>query len=124
MRPAPILPTAAGWHRLAVALVAALALFECLWELSLAPLRPGGSWLALKALPLALIWLPLARGKRKTRQWASLLLPLYAAEAIVRALTEPGRHGLAATFATVLALAALAAVLISFRAERHLPPDR
>jgi len=110
--------TAASWHRLAVALVAALALFEGLWELALAPLRPGGSWLALKALPLALLWLPLARGARRARQWASLLLPLYAAEGIVRAMTETGRHALAASVATTLALATLAAVLMSFRAEK------
>jgi len=111
----PNIPTAARWHRLAVALVAGLALFEGLWELSLAPLRPGGSWLALKAVPLALIWLPLAQGKRKARQVASLVLPLYFAEGIVRALTEPGRHAHVATVATALALAALAAVLMSFR---------
>ena len=118
MRLAPNAVTAPSWHRLAVALVAALALFEGLWELSLAPLRPGGSWLALKAMPLALLWLPLARGKRRARQWASLLLPLYAAEGIVRALTEPGRHAHVATVATALALAALATVLMSFRSEK------
>ena len=110
--------TTASWHRLAVALVAALALWEVLWELSLAPLRPGGSWLAGKALPLALLWPPLARGVRRARQWASLLLPLYAAEGIVRAMTEPGRHGQVASVATALALAALAAVLLSFRGEK------
>ena len=112
------IPAAARWHRLAVALVAGLALFEGLWELSLAPLRPGGSWLALKAVPLALIWLPLAQGRRKARQVASLVLPLYAAEGIVRALTEPGRHAHVASVATALALAALAAVLISFKMEK------
>ena len=121
MASVPKVPTAAHWHRLAVALVAGLALFEGLWELLLAPLRPGGSWLALKAVPLALIWLPLNLGKRKARQLASLLLPLFAAEGIVRALTEPGRHARVATVATVLALAALVAVLMSFRAE---PPTR
>lgn len=113
-----MVPAAAHWHRLAVALVAALALLEGLWEISLAPLRPGGSWLALKALPLALLWLPLVRGRRRARQWASLVLPLYAAEGLVRALTEPGRHGYVATVATTLALVALAAVLISFRVKR------
>jgi len=112
------IPAAAHWHRLAVALVAGLALLEGLWELSLAPLRPGGSWLALKAVPLALIWLPLAQGRRKARQVASLVLPLYAAEGIVRALTEPGRHAHVASVATALALAALAAVLISFKMEK------
>ena len=41
--------------RLAVAGVVALALLELLWELLLAPLGPRGSWLALKALPLAVL---------------------------------------------------------------------
>ena len=110
---------AARWHRLAIALVAALALLEALWELALAPLRPGGSWLALKAVPLALIWLPMVRGSRQVRQGASLLLPLFAAEAIVRAVTETGRHALVAAAAAALAAGALAAVLMSFRAERQ-----
>jgi len=102
------------WQRWAVALVAALALLEVLWELVLAPLRPGGSWLALKALPLALLWWPLARGKVRPRQIASLLLPLYFGEGIVRALTEHGRHAQVAALATAIALAALVAVLVSF----------
>ncbi len=118
MRPACADSNAARWQRRAVALVAALALFTALWELWLAPLKPGGSWLALKALPLAWVWFPLARGERTARQVASLLLPLYAGEGVVRALTEQGRHGQIAGIATVLALAALAALLLSFRAER------
>jgi uncharacterized membrane protein len=109
---------AARWQRLAVALVAALALLELLWELWLAPLQPGGSWLALKALPLALIWSGLARGDVNARQAAALLLPFYFAEGIVRALTESGRHALVAVVATVLVVAAFGAVLMSFRAER------
>jgi uncharacterized membrane protein len=117
------LASAARWHRAAVALVAGLAIFEALWELSLAPLRPGGSWLALKALPLALLWLPLARGGRRARQTASLLLPLFAAEGVVRALTEFGRHAAVATAATVLALAALVTLLLSFAAERKTGSD-
>ncbi len=110
---------AARWHRLAVAGVAALGLLDLLWELQLAPLRPGGSWVALKALPLVLLWWPLARGSRKARQVASLLLPLYVAEGIVRAASEGGRHALVASVATILALATCAAVLLSFRAERR-----
>jgi len=102
---------------MAVAALAALTLFEALWELWLAPLAPGGSWLALKALPLAWLWFPFARGERRARQIVSLLLPLYAGEGIVRALTEPGRHAFAAGLATVLALAALATLLLSFRAD-------
>jgi len=110
---------AVRWQRLAVAAVAALALLEVLWELWLAPLRPGGSWLALKALPLALLWPGLSRGAMKAGQWLALLLPLYVAEAIVRALTEGGRHRLVAWTATVLAGMAFVAVLASFRAARR-----
>jgi uncharacterized membrane protein len=102
-------------ERLAIATVAALVLLELLWELWLAPLRPAGSWLALKALPLALLWPGLARGARKARQWLALLLPLYVAEGIVRALTEGGRHGIVALAATILAGVAFAALLASFR---------
>ena len=104
----PPVTEAIRWQQRAVALVGAAALYAALWELWLAPLRPGGSWLALKALPLAGLWLPLARGNRRARQAASLIL---------RALTEPSRHAFAATVGTVLAIAALAAILQSFRAE-------
>ena len=118
MPPAPNLSATASWHRLAVALVAGLAFCEGLWELWLAPIRPGGSWLALKVVPLAWVWFSLMRGKRKARQAASLMLPLFAAEGIVRAMTEPGRHAYVAAVAAALALAALVSILLSFRAER------
>jgi uncharacterized membrane protein len=110
-----IAPAGARWQRLAVALAAALVLLDVLWELWLAPLQPTGSWLALKALPLALIWPYLARGAIKARQAAALLLPFYFAEGIVRALTESGRHALVAWMAAGLAIAAFGAVLMSFR---------
>ena len=117
MPPAPNLSAAARWHRLAVALLAGLVFCEGLWELSLAPLRPGGSWLALKVVPLTWVWFSLVRGKRRARQVASLMLPLFAAEGTVRAMTESGRHAYVAAVAAALALAALAAILLSFRAE-------
>ena len=116
----PRLADANGGHlqRLVVALVAALILLELLWETVLAPVRPGGSWLALKALPLALAWPGLARGHLRSRQVASLLLPFYFADAIVRALSEPGRHGVVAGSAAALSLAAFVALLVSFRRAR------
>jgi len=49
---------------------------------------------------------------------ANLAASLFAAEGIVRAMTESGRHAYVATVATALALAALAAILLSFRAEK------
>jgi uncharacterized membrane protein len=109
---------AARWHRVAVASILALTLTELLWETLLAPLRPGGSWLALKALPLAILWLVLARGSHRARQAASLLLPIYFGEALVRALSEPGRHAFVAATAAALAAIAFGALLMSFRGAR------
>jgi uncharacterized membrane protein len=106
---------AARWHRIALAAVFALTLTELLWETLLAPLRSGGSWLALKALPLAILWLAMGRGSHRARQAASLLLPIYFGEALVRALSEGGRHALVAATAAGIAGVAFAALLASFR---------
>lgn len=108
----------ARWQRIGIALVAALILVELLWETVLAPVRPGGTWLALKALALALVWPGIARGRVRSRQIASLLLPFYFAEAIARAVTENGRHGIVAGAAAALSAAAFVALMLSFRAAR------
>jgi uncharacterized membrane protein len=81
-------------------------IFLCLaWELWLAPLRPGGSWLALKALPLLLPLLGVLNGRRYTYQWASMLILAYLAEGVVRAATESGTAAALALAETLLALA-------------------
>jgi uncharacterized membrane protein len=105
-------------QRLLVALIGALVLIELLWEVVLAPVRPGGSWLALKAVPLALLWPGIARGRTSSRRIASLLLPFYIAEAFVRATTEPGRHAVVASCAATLGAAAFVALMLSFRRAR------
>ena len=60
------------------------------WELWLAPLRPGGSWLALKAAPLALPLGGVLCGRRYTYQWSSMLVLAYFAEGVMRAWSERG----------------------------------
>ena len=60
------------------------------WELWLAPLRPGGSFLALKAAPLALAIPGILNGRRYTYQWSSMLILAYFAEGVVRAWSERG----------------------------------
>ncbi len=102
--------------RVTIAGMVALMLLEVLWELVLAPL-PGGRWLAVKALPLAVLLPGVARGARRPRQWLALIVPWYLAEALVRALTEPGRYGLVAGMAAALAVITFAATLAWFRAE-------
>ena len=103
--------------RLAVAATLALLLLTLLWELVLAPLGGHASWLALKALPLAILFPALARGARRARQWLALLLPFYAAEALVSAFAEHGRHALVAGCALVVAVVAFVALLAWFRGD-------
>jgi uncharacterized membrane protein len=102
------MPAAEPWRRATVALLAALALLEICWELWLAPLKPGGSWLVLKALPLVALWPGVARGRTRALQWILLLLPWYFAEGVVRGFSESGRHALCAVTASALSLAAIA----------------
>jgi uncharacterized membrane protein len=74
----------------AVAALAALIGLCLAWELWLAPLRPGGTLVALKALPLALPLPGLLAGRRYTYQWASLLILGYLAEGATRAWSDAG----------------------------------
>lgn len=110
-----------GLSRILNASVVTLCLLLVLWELWLAPLREGGSWLALKALPLALAIPGLLRGSRYTRQWLSLLMPFYLAEGIVRAFSEPGRVRVVSFAEMGLALAAFVAILTMLRRPRGGP---
>ena len=93
----------------------ALLLLELLCELVLAPLAGHPSWLALKALPLAVLLPGAANGAVRPRQWLALLLPFYAAEALTRALAEHGRHARVAGVAGATATVAFVALLAWFR---------
>lgn len=91
------------FNRLASTSLVAL-LFLCLaWELWLAPLRPGGTMLALKALPLLLPLFGILRGKRYTHQWTSMLALAYVTEGLVRAVSDQGASQALAIAETVLA---------------------
>lgn len=80
----------------------ALILLCVIWELFLAPLRPGGSWLVLKVMPLLLPLAGILRGKRYTYQWASMLILLYFTEGVVRAFSDPGQSRVYAALEIVL----------------------
>jgi len=112
-------PAPRAFERILPAAVLALCAILILWEIWLAPIRQGGSWLVLKALPLAIALPGLFRGRLYTRQWLSLLLPLYAAEGIVRAWTEPGRVLVLAVAEIVLALVAFIAIMAAARAAKR-----
>lgn len=85
-------------------MLAALTLLCLAWEWKLAPLRPGGSALVLKALPLAAALPGVLRRRLYTLQWASMLVLLYFAEGIVRGMTDPAPGNLLGWIEAALAL--------------------
>ena len=102
----PALPSrVAATRAVAVAATLALIALGLAWELWLAPLRPGGSWWALKVLPLALPLAGLLRLRLYTYRWTSLLVWLYVGEGLMRAGSE---HGMARALALAQVLLATA----------------
>ena len=100
-----------------VSLIALLALC-LLWELWLAPLRPGGSLLALKAAPLVLPLAGIYAGRRYTYQWSSLLVLAYLAEGVVRAWSESGISQLLAVAEIALSVACFSSLVAYARLTR------
>jgi uncharacterized membrane protein len=66
------------------------------WEWFISPLRPGGSWLILKGLPLLFAIPGIWQGKVYTMQWASMLILIYTTEGLVRILETGANFWLAA----------------------------
>ena len=73
---------------LAVGSLAGLIVLGLAWELWLAPVRPGGSLLALKVLPLVLPLAGLLKRRMYTYRWVSLLVWIYFTEGVVRAWSD------------------------------------
>ncbi len=83
-------PTQSRLHLISSLSLVGLIMLCVAWELVLAPLRPGGSWMVIKVIPLLA---PLAGTLRRniyTLQWASMLVLLYFIEGVVRAWSERG----------------------------------
>ena len=78
-------------RRAAVGSLLGLIVLGLLWELWLAPLRPGGSWLVIKVLPLVWPLSGLLRNRMYTYRAVSLLVWLYFTEGVVRAASDPNR---------------------------------
>jgi uncharacterized membrane protein len=102
-----------AWHAALASWLALIAL-ALLWETWIAPLRPGGSWLALKALPLALALRGVLRADAYTMQWALLLSLAYLAEGAVRVF-EPAPVRALAALEIALALLFFIAAIVYLR---------
>ncbi len=86
-----------------------------LWEGWLAPLRPEGSWMTLKALPLLFAVFGVLKGRRYTYQWLSMLVLLYFTEGVVRT-NDAGLMGTLALIEALLSAALFVTVLLYARA--------
>ena len=121
MNPEPTAPapTAApyviGARRVAVATLLALIALCLSWELFLAPLRPGGSWLALKALPLCIPLAGFLKNRMYTYRWVSLMIWLYFTEGVVRAWSDRPPSNWLALLEAVLCVVLFTACTVHIR---------
>lgn len=110
-------------HTAAVISLCGLIAVSLAWELWIAPLRPGGSWLALKALPLCLPLAGILKGRVYTFQYSCLLILFYFAEAVVRLFdAAPASRACAAAAllcSSVFFVACLEFVRYQRKAVRH-----
>jgi uncharacterized membrane protein len=107
-----------GIHFAAAVNLGALILLCLAWELWLAPLRPGGSWLALKVLPLLWIAPGILRGRVYTYRASTMLILAYFAEGTVRAYAETGVSGNLAWLEVILSAAFFVLAIAFVRAQR------
>lgn len=96
----------------------ALILLSLVWEILLAPLKPGGSLLLLKAVPLLLPLFGILRGKRYTYQWASMFILLYFTEGVVRAWSDVGMSAQLALLEVLLSLVFFGSAIFYARLTR------
>lgn len=100
---------------LAVASLLGLIILGLAWELFLAPLRPGGSWLVLKVLPLCVPLAGLLKNRLYTYRWVSLLVWIYFTEGVVRAYGDRPPGAWLALLEVLLCLLLFAACALHVR---------
>jgi uncharacterized membrane protein len=114
----PVSPSQQRALRIAQANWVALLVLCVAWEAWLAPLRPGGTWLVLKALPVVVLLRGVWRAEVRALQWAVLVAPFYIAEAAVR-LWDPAPYRWCAALELVGASAFDLAALVYLRPFKH-----
>ena len=114
-------PSAAVQATRLVAVCSLLALIALglAWELWLAPLRPGGSWLAIKVLPLLLPLPGLLKNRMYTYRWVSLVVWLYFIEGVVRAWGDKAPGNYLAMVEVALCLLLFVAVVLHIRVRQR-----
>jgi uncharacterized membrane protein len=100
---------------IAVSCLMGLIVLGLIWELWLAPLRPGGTLLALKVLPLCFPLTGLLKNRMYTYRWLSLLIWLYFTEGVVRAWGDAAPSNYFAFAEIFLCIALFAACALHVR---------
>ena len=102
-----------------VACLIALIGLGLAWELWLSPLRPGGSWIALKVLPLCLPLAGLLKRRMYTYRVVSLMIWLYFTEGVVRAWSDRAPGNYLAGVEVALCLALFVSVTLHIRMRQR-----
>jgi uncharacterized membrane protein len=102
-------------RRLALASLLGLIVLGLAWEMWLAPVRPGGSLLALKVLPLCIPLAGILKNRMYTYRWVSLLVWLYFTEGVVRAWSDRAPGNYLALIEVLLCLTLFAACALHVR---------
>lgn len=102
-------------HILASTSLLALIVLCIAWEWVLAPLRPGGTLMVLKVLPLLFPLPGVLKAKNYTLQWSSMLILLYFAEGVVRAMTDTGLSAILGGIEIILSTVFFASALAFLR---------
>ena len=109
-------------RQLATGSLLGLIVLGLLWELWLAPIRPGGSLLALKVLPLCIPLAGILKNKLYTYRWVSLMVWLYFTEGVVRAWSDRPPSNWLAMIEVVLCLSLFVACALHVKLRfRGLP---
>jgi uncharacterized membrane protein len=118
-------PTVQMSRLVAVGSLLSLIVLGLAWELWLAPIRPGGSWLALKVLPLCIPLAGLLKHRMYTYRWVSLMVWLYFTEGVVRAWGDRFPGNLLALVQALLCILLFVACTVHIRTRlKHAPkPD-
>jgi uncharacterized membrane protein len=106
---------------LAVGSLTGLITLGLAWEMWLAPIRPGGSLLALKVLPLCVPLAGLLKRKLYTYRWVSLMVWLYFTEGAVRAWSDKPPGNILALIEVALCLSLFTACALHVRVRLAAP---
>jgi uncharacterized membrane protein len=95
----------ARWRLAAIVLTGVLIVLGVAWETFLAPLRPGGSLLAFKVLPLVFGLAAFRKDRLRHYQLWTMLILAYLCEGVVRGMSDAAPSSMLGWLEALLAAA-------------------